>query len=807
MPTPAPLEDIAERLSHACQAIARNVPVQYLIQNNRLNLDEAFAVDGMLPLFIAMAARREPTDPALRFGYIIDKKAVCEAIPVVPARSGSGVENKWLARLRAVLEDMASLAEKHAGAVELEGEYDIWFANIQKLQYPVGGSREGLWSRLAADMKDTDEEPEPGEAGADGYEARPPQVSRREIAGYLAAPLAGRMSAMRARLRRPICFLVQHPFGDFEGDLARALAKDLEGRRDHQENDLVVASGEFIAGDSKAPVMKADALVDRLSGGGLVAVVCATPDKLPADVRELFETTLHIERFDAAGLAAALQALYELELEPEIPDGPWVRLVRPRDFLVNAHGGDALVADIRRSVERRLALVGAEQALSLEDLHGMPEAKAWANQLIADLRLAELGPLRGGIAWEDVDRGALFEGPPGVGKTSIARAIAKACGIKFINASAASWQAAGNLDAHLRAMRESFAMAAEYAPAILFIDEIDSIGSRESLSGDNAQYHLEVINALLQELDGFDTRARVIVLAATNYADKVDPALRRAGRLDRVIHIPYPNADGLKGIYRHYLARVAHELDEAAIDQLARASLGLTGADVELFIRGAKRSARRQGRKAIHQQDLLEQVYRTPPENERQPISPADLRRTAVHEAGHALAQLLQPGGDGSVHYVSVVPRSDGTLGFVATDGERATPHGCLEDVMRQVRTLLAGRAAEALVYGEEQVSGGAGGQSRRCDLARAAAKVEYLLTRQGLGSDSGLLWREVGLDDDASLRQAADHLLGEQYTIVKALLADHRARLDGLVDWLVERQEITGENLRRLLDGALPGP
>ena len=221
----------------------------------------------------------------------------------------------------------------------------------------------------------------------------------------------------------------------------------------------------------------------------------------------------------------------------------------------------------------------------------MGEARQFAEDLIEDIRAAQTGR----IPWSAVDSGLLLIGAPGTGKTTLARAIAKDCGVKFVVASAAKWQSAGALDAHLSAMRADFAEAHRYAPAILFIDEIDSIGSRENLDDRNAVYQTEVINALLEQIQGINTTGSVIVIGATNYLEKVDPALRRSGRLDQVVEIPLPNIDGLQQIFEYYLARYREEGGEVGrVDThaLAQLTFGLTGADVESFIRGAARRAR-----------------------------------------------------------------------------------------------------------------------------------------------------------------------------------------------------------------------
>jgi ATP-dependent Zn protease len=805
MPSEA-IVDLASRMSDLCFSLAMKTNIRFRIENSELSLDEVCAIDGMLPVFLSQAVALYPRDGVLHIGYFIEKKALMEACPVVLAPlNDKSIEGTWLDLLKSVMRDMEMRAATNAGIVALDADYGTWLGELQSGKLASENSKDEIIRRLRSDIyQDSTEERTtsmpPTSTTNDLAESI--RVSRQEIAQYLVAPIAEELNKLRENRGRPFFILVHHPFGEFESDLVKALETQVfmaANGATTDQRDLVAAATDLIPlSPGKSPTIRSEALIDCLASGNNVIAVAVAPSKLPTDVRELIEVSLEINRFDEKSLSTALQLFYGLDSAPAIIDGPWLPLVRPKDFLVNPYGGSDVAMEIQKSVERRLSNVGTDNSLSLDEISGMPEAKEWATQLIADLRLAEKGPDEGGIDWSDVDKGALFEGPPGVGKTSIARAIAKASGLKFVVASATSWQAAGSLDMHLQAMRESFASAAEYSPAILFIDEIDSIGNRERLSGDNMQYQTEVVNALLQELDGFEGRQRVIVLAATNRAENVDPALQRAGRLDRVIRIPYPNVAGLKGIYQYHLRHVSHCLGDEEVETVASASLGLTGADVELFIRGAKRSARRSGRLEVSTKDILEQVYKTPPENQRQPLREQDIRQTAVHESGHALMQLLGPDQGESLNYVSVIPRSDGTLGFVASSSEQYSLHATPESVLHRVRTLLGGRASEEIYFGNEGVTNGAGGTTPKCDLAQATRVVEYLLTKQGMGSDSGLLWRQAGIDDDLDLKARADRLLGEQYALTRQMLEDNRDKLDRIVSMLMERHEVEGSELRK---------
>ena len=531
-----------------------------------------------------------------------------------------------------------------------------------------------------------------------------------------------------------------------------------------------------------------------------VLIGCDRMSDVPEPLRRVTDLVLTFPQIDRRVFARIFERVFETKPTPgwDAPGADWTRYLVPADFHVPRRLGlnpDHSLAFLKERVEARLKQVTPDFGPSLTDLHGLGEARHICEDLIADIRAAQSGQ----IPWTGVDKGLLLVGPPGTGKTTLARAIARECGIKFVAASAARWQSAGALDAHLRAMRSDFVEAHRYAPSILFLDEIDSIGNREQLTGPVTQYQTEVINALLEQIQGIHTADPVIVIGATNYFDKVDPALRRAGRLDQMVQIPLPNIASLQQIFSYYLRphraenQVTADINERALAELA---FGLTGADVEFFVRGASRRARREGR-PIGQADLVAEVTRRPRRPDSAPfVGPDEIRRTAVHEAGHAMARLMSTTKGEDITFVTIIPRLDGTLGFVASvplDGHVLTRRTMLE----QLETALAGRAAEEVVYGADNIGLGAGGSSTSSDLAIATRLATLLVCQTGLGEDGGLQWTEA-----ATPAQAAqiDALLRRAYSSIVARLQSHRPELDRVVDWLVERQELSGADLRQLL-------
>jgi len=545
-------------------------------------------------------------------------------------------------------------------------------------------------------------------------------------------------------------------------------------------------------------VMQVERLAFDIAAQDLAAIItCARFSDLPVSLRQHTDVVLHLPDLDEA----SFETLFDRVIGVAPPAGwraggsAWVKHLLHTDFehprrmqLPRAEAFEF----IKSQVVERLGAVDPVQSMGLSQLHGLGEARQFAEDLIADIHAA----IQGKLTWTQVDRGALLVGAPGTGKTTLAKAIAKDCGVKFIQASASSWMAeGGSLGPHIQAIRKTFSEARDYAPSILFIDEIDSLGNREQFAGDhNSVYQTEVVNAVLEQMQGLDPTAPVFIIGATNYLERVDPALLRSGRLDRVIRIPRPNSDSLDHIYRHYLAALGNGtaldpgLDTKA---LAGLSVGLTGADVERIVRGAARRARKATR-AVGQTDVIDEITNKPrATNGTLRLTPAELERTAVHEAGHALALFLSASKGADIGFVTVIPRDDQTLGFVAPlpDERVHLTRGDYED---QLDVFLAGRAAEELKYGTNQISSGAGS-----DLENATRLVSRMVTKLGLGHGRGLLWSESMSTGDLEL---ADRTLSESYARVLAKLKKNERRLAALAAALVATQELPGNDVRAIL-------
>lgn len=436
------------------------------------------------------------------------------------------------------------------------------------------------------------------------------------------------------------------------------------------------------------------------------------------------------------------------------------------------------MAELRRLADEKTAKRKARD-LTLDQLHGMDNAVAWARSTMIDLAAWK----KGEIGWDSLDHAAVLNGPAGTGKTTFCRLFADAAGVPLVTATLAQWQSAG--DAHLghllRAMRQDFDKARAQAPCILFIDEVDSFPNRATLTHSYKDYQIEVVNALLEQLDGLAGREGLIFLAASNDVTRCDPALVRAGRLNRIIQVPLP---GLADLEKMFRVRLGSDLADADLDEVCELTLGGAGADVERIVKDARRFARHQGR-PLSADDLRKAVLA---EDDR----PETLkRRAAVHEAGHILVDVLLYGPD-NVH-ANIAVKGDNGGGVVRTEGPWLV--GDYEDYFLQLQMLLAGRTAEEVVLA--RASHGAGG-SAGSDLELATGVAAAMVASFGLAGPRPLLYlgardQQEKLLAHAEVRQAVNEELTKAAGSCRRLLESHRPALDAVADRLMAAGRIDG--------------
>ncbi len=429
------------------------------------------------------------------------------------------------------------------------------------------------------------------------------------------------------------------------------------------------------------------------------------------------------------------------------------------------------------------------------------KAGAWGMKFKRDLQL-----WRGGqLDWSELDRGVLLYGPPGTGKTSFAASLASECGAHLVPTSLSKWQSTGHLGDLLKAMRQDFAEARERAPSILLIDEIDSVGDRRTFSGDNRHYCIEVVNALLEALDGLGGREGVVVVGSTNFPEAIDPALLRSGRLETHVEMKRPDTIERAKILQFYLPTLDAPKE---FHEIARQLNGQTGADLERLVRKAKQRARSENR-----QPLIEDVWAVAPK--RPPLSDDDRWRICVHEAAHAVITELS--SLGSVTSVEVFESThecvDAHDALGRTSSDCPVPPLRTEQWFRwDIAISLAGMAGEEVVFSNRSTTAGG---PRGSDLTSATDAAALMVARFGLGKRLSVFPDDVDrpvykvFETSPKLRADVDDILRAEYSRAKSLLDANLPTMITLAQALKDERRLEGERLKTLLGGlsAIEGP
>ena len=466
-------------------------------------------------------------------------------------------------------------------------------------------------------------------------------------------------------------------------------------------------------------------------------------------------------------------------------------------------GGNAMLFGGKSGAKQYV--VDDETGIKFNDVAGEDEAKESLQEIVDFLN----NPKKYEEIGAKMPKGVLLVGPPGTGKTLLARAVAGEAGVPFFSIAGSEFVEMF-VGMGASKVRDLFKQAGEKAPCIVFIDEIDTIGKKRdggsNLGGNDERE--QTLNQLLTEMDGFDATKGVVILAATNRPESLDPALTRPGRFDRRVPVELPDLKGRESILRLHAKKVKLGPD-CDFGVVARMTPGASGAELANIVNEAALCAVRHRRKAVTQFDLQEAVdtILAGAQKKNKILNNKEKCIVSYHEVGHALVAALQT-NSAPVQKITIVPRTSGALGFTmqVEDGDHTLM--TKEEILNKIATLTGGRAAEELIF--HSITTGASN-----DIEQATKLARALVTRYGMTEDFDMVALETVnnayLGGDASLacsEQTAAQVDAKVVEIVQAehkkaykLLADNKRKLDEIAQYLYEKETISGEEFMRILN------
>ena len=447
--------------------------------------------------------------------------------------------------------------------------------------------------------------------------------------------------------------------------------------------------------------------------------------------------------------------------------------------------------------------VQSTDGIRFDDVAGEDEAKESLTEIVDYLH----NPSKYTDVGAQMPKGILLVGPPGTGKTMLAKAVAGEARVPFFSISGSEFVEMF-VGMGASKVRDLFRQAKEKAPCIVFIDEIDTIGKkRDGQLGGNDERE-QTLNQLLTEMDGFEGNNGVIILAATNRPESLDPALTRPGRFDRRVPVELPDLKGREAILRVHAKKIktAKDVDFAAI---ARMAAGTSGAELANIINEAALRAVRQGRTEVNQSDLEEsiEVVIAGYQKKNAIMTDQEKKIVAYHEIGHALVAAKQT-ESAPVQKITIIPRTSGALGYTMQVEQTDKVLMNKEELENKIATLTGGRAAEEIVFG--QITTGASN-----DIEQATKIARAMITRYGMSEDFDMVAMETVtnqyLGGDTSLACSADtqneidrkvvEIVKEQHEKARSILEENREKLDELAGFLYEKETITGEEFMEILN------
>lgn len=467
--------------------------------------------------------------------------------------------------------------------------------------------------------------------------------------------------------------------------------------------------------------------------------------------------------------------------------------------LMNRGGGNSLMFGAKNQVK---VYVPSANGIHFDDVAGEDEAKENLSEIVDFLhhpdKYAKIGA--------KMPKGVLLVGPPGTGKTMLAKAVAGEAGVPFFPIAGSEFVEMF-VGMGASKVRDLFQQAKQKAPCIIFIDEIDAIGQKRTGNAMGNSEREQTLNQLLTEMDGFNADDNVVILAATNRPESLDPALLRPGRFDRRVPVELPDLAGREAILKTHAKKVALG-DDVDFHTIARMAAGASGAELANIVNEAALRAVRDHRDAVSQADLEEsiEVVIAGYQKKNAILSDDEKRTVAYHEIGHALVAALQT-HSAPVQKITIIPRTSGALGYTMQVDQQDKYILSREELENKIATLTGGRAAEEVVF--NQVTTGASN-----DIEQATKLARAMITRYGMTDEFDMVAMETVtnkyLVGDTSLACAPEtqkyidakvvSVVKEQHAKAKKILEDHRPALDALAQYLYEKETITGAEFMDIL-------
>ena len=466
-------------------------------------------------------------------------------------------------------------------------------------------------------------------------------------------------------------------------------------------------------------------------------------------------------------------------------------------------GGEGLMGGFGKSKAK--VYMEKQTGVTFRDVAGQDEAKESLQEIIDFLH----NPQKYTDIGAKLPKGALLVGSTGTGKTLLAKAVAGEANVPFFSISGSDFVEMF-VGMGASRVRDLFQQAAKVAPCIIFIDEIDAVGrSRDSRMGSNSEQE-QTLNQLLSEIDGFEPSKGIVCLAATNRPEILDKALLRPGRFDRRIIVDRPNLQGRLDTLKVHTRkiRLAEDVD---LHKIAQATAGAVGADLANLVNEAALRAVRQGRQAVNQEDLLVsfETVIAGTEKKNTVLTDMEKRLVAYHEVGHALIAALEKHSQ-PVSKITIVPHTSGALGYTMQMPEEEKFLHTTEELLTELRTLVGGRAAEAVVFGVK-TTGAAN------DIQRATTLARNMITQYGMSDSLGLMstasvqheyldgqaYMDCSQDTAALVDREVQALLDRCYSEARAALTENRSLLDEIALYLLSKETITGDELMSFVNAA----